>query len=340
LSTALKARPKQAARKFPYAALLVLAFCFWLFWESTTVSLPQKATPPTLFANALRQDLHLTFLKAIRNARHSVDLTMFGLSDPPIIAALSQKAKEGVATTIYYDPTASPALHKTIPNGAIMPVHQTGLMHRKMLIIDDATVFLGSANFTTASLKMHDNLVIGMTSPRVAQFLKEKKPHDTGYLRTMVGGQDVELWLLPDPKGRALAELRKQIRQAESSLRVALFTLTHSTLIDELIRAKRRGVKVEVLLDRNAAFGASADAVKALKTGRVQVYSKHSSQGLLHHKFAYIDGKTLIAGSANWTQSAFTKNSDCLITLHHLTQEQKGALDNLWNQMAVASKLL
>jgi hypothetical protein len=54
----------------------------------------------------------------------------------------------------------------------------------------------------------------------------------------MVGGQDIELWLLPDLRGKALTDLKFQLRRARKSIKLALFTLTHPDLCDEMLRHK------------------------------------------------------------------------------------------------------
>lgn len=257
---------------------------------------------------------------------------MFGLSDPPILKALSDQAQRGVPISGYYDSKGSPNLNKALKNCSIKPIRQTGLMHQKILVIDNETVFLGSANFTTPSLRMHDNLVVGLASRKVASFLKERAPHQSGYLRTLVGGQDIEIWLLPDPKGHAITDLKRILRSANRSLKVALFTLTHSALTDELIRAHNRGVEVAVVIDFHSALGASSGSVEKLKKNGIPVLFSKGVQ-LLHHKFVYADHTTLVCGSANWTKAAFTKNSDCLIALHNLTEEQRSHMNQLWSRI-------
>jgi cardiolipin synthase len=262
---------------------------------------------------------------------------MFGLNDPSILHALSEKTKRHLPVTIYYDSKGSPDIRTAMKGAVIHPVLTPGIMHQKILILDDETVFLGSANFTHASLKMHDNLVIGLKNQKIAHFLKEKVPNTTGYMRCLVGGQDVELWLLPDLKGHALTDLKRKIKQASSSIRIALFTLTHHVLLEELIQAKKRGVNVTVILDMHSSLGASAEAVGILEEANIPVLISQGVQ-LMHHKFAYIDDRILITGSANWTKAAFAKNSDCLVVLHNVTPEQKSCMKRIWKALMTSSR--
>ncbi len=205
-------------------------------------------------------------------------------------------------------------------------------MHQKILIVDRDLILIGSANLTSASLCMHDNLVIGLRSPKAAEFLIAHPPFTSGYLQTVSGGQEIELWLLPDPRGHALADLRRRIRMASKSVRAALFTLTHPLLVDDLIAAKERGVAVSLVIDAHSGRGASAQAVARLKTSGVEVSLSQGLQ-LLHYKFALIDNQTLVSGSANWTKSAFAKNSDCLFILNQLTESQRHFMLRLWRKI-------
>lgn len=254
-----------------------------------------------------------------------------------MIGALSEQIQKQIPTTIYYDSGGSPKVFKYLRGGDIHPIRNSGLMHQKIVVLDKEMVFIGSANMTSASLRMHDNLVVGLMSRTVARFLEEHEPFSPGYLRTTVGGQTMELWLLPDPRGHALIELRKQIRSAKKSIRIALFTFTHQGLIEEVIDAHHRGVQVAIVVDMHSGVGASAKAVEKLKKAGVPIFLSRGVQ-LLHHKFVYIDEQTLVTGSANWTKAAFYKNSDCVLALHHLNEDQKHFMNALWRKVETAAR--
>lgn len=324
-------------QSFPYILLSTCIFCIWLIYHSLTPTLPEISKPPRLYSNPSREDLRLTFLSAIHKARESIFLCMFGLNDPSILKAIKEKIDRNLPVTVYYDSKGSPDVRKVLQGANIHPILLSGIMHQKILILDEETVFLGSTNFTPQSLKMHDNLVIGLRNRKIARFLKEKVPHTNGYLRCLVGGQDVELWLLPDPKGNALTHLKRKIKEASRSLRIALFTLTHHVLLDEIIQAKKRGVDVTVILDMHSALGASAEAVAILQKANVRILLSRGIQ-LMHHKFAYIDERTLVMGSANWTKAAFAKNSDCLCVLHNLDQEQRTCMNRIWHALETSTQ--
>ncbi len=239
--------------------------------------------------------------------------------------------------TIYYDTEGSPNLFRYLPDADLHPIKNTGLMHQKILVLDQEMIFIGSANLTTPSLRMHDNLVIGFVSPLIAKFLQEHKPYEPGHLKTTLANQNLELWLLPDTSGQTLQALKTHIQSAKHSIQAALFTFTHPELVEELIQAHKRGLPVSIVIDMHSGLGASAKALEQLKKAGVAVALSQGVQ-LLHHKFLYIDGQTLITGSANWTKAAFAKNSDLLLALHPLTSEQKRFMKRLWKSISSATQ--
>ncbi len=328
---------KPPKNRFPWILLAVALFCAWFVWESLSPHLPKQNSPVRLYSNQCQQDLRSTLLGAIENANSSIHLVMFGLSDKAILSALSKKISENIPTRIYYDREGSPKIFKLLQGGEIHPIKNVGLMHQKIMILDKEMVFIGSANMTSASLSMHDNLVVGFMSQPIAKFLEDHEPYSPGYFRTIVGGQEVELWLLPDPRGHALSELRKKVRHAKHSIRIALFTFTHPGLVEEVIEAHRRGVDVRIVIDMQSGVGASSKAIQELKKAKVPIRLSQGPQ-LLHHKFIYIDEQTLVTGSANWTKAAFYKNSDCILALHHLNGEQKRFMNHLWRKIETRTR--
>ena len=329
--------PQVKKNSFPWVLLSVVICAITFIWVSLLPDLPIQNEPARFYSNQCRQDIRVTMLNAIRQANSSVYLVMFGLSDKAILGALAEKIGEHIPTTVYYDTGASPKLFKYLKGSDLHPVQNNSLMHQKIVILDNEMVFIGSANMTSASLRMHDNLVIGFVSRTVAEFLKNHEPYTPGHLNTRVGGQEIDLWLLPDPRGHALTELRKKIRGANKSIQVALFTFTHSGLVEELISAHRRGVNVSTVVDMHSGRGASSKAVERLQNAGVPVALSQGVQ-LLHHKFIYIDEQILVTGSANWTKAAFYKNSDCILCLHRLTNDQKRFMKRLWGQVEACSK--
>ncbi len=316
---------KKRKKIFPVFLILVLCIFSLLIIKSISPNLPAAGSKATLYSNQCRQDLKMTIFRALKNAQKSIHLVMYGLTDPVMIDIINKKS-EILDLNVYFDKRASASLN--IKHSQAHPVYGKGLMHQKIIVIDDELVFIGSANLTTSSLLMHDNLIVGLYSPQMAKFLKEKSPFSTGFLSTMVGSQQVDLYLLPDLQQTALKKVQSLINSAASSIDLAMFTLTHPTLIEALINAKKKDINVTVYIDYTSSKGSSSKALALLKKEKIKILYVRGPQ-LCHHKFMLIDKRHLISGSANWTMSAFNKNYDSLLILYNLSIEQKKFMKKL-----------
>lgn len=308
----------------------------------TTVELPKAGENPIFYANQHRDDLTSAYLQAIDKAETSILLLIYNLSDRSVINALKIKAAQGVDVTVVCDGKATrKAKVKLGENIKVYPRFDKGLMHLKILVVDSSTVLLGSANLSRHSLKIHGNLVLAFDSPEVASFITERakevaigeshSSHDEFY----VGNQKLELWFLPgDPD--AVSKIISLIDKARKTVKVAMYTFTRRDFAEALARAKLRGVKVDVVMDRNSSKSSSKKIARYLHREGVPL-NINTDAGLSHHKMMYIDNKTLVNGSANWTKAAFTQNNDCFIIIDKLTVKQQKKLNKLWEIISADS---
>ncbi len=328
------------------SALCIAAF-FWLTSTVSVVPQPSITKPTELYSNQLSHDLRSTFSQAIRDAQKSVFLTIYSLTDRTLINDLRNKSEEGVDVTVIYDHQASAGVHKKLGQKVKATSRKgRGLMHQKILVVDDVKSWIGSANFTPTSLRSYGNLVTGFYCSELANALQRKaaalanegKYSVTHPSEHIISGQKVELWFLPDASD-AIDRVKNMIRTATKTIKIAMFTWTRQDFANEVIKANKKGVDVEVVIDRNSGQGASSIIVELLRVNRLKVRVSQGSE-LLHHKFMIVDDQVLINGSANWTKAAFTQNDDCFIILHDLNDEQRIFLDRLWKVIINESDLV
>jgi phosphatidylserine/phosphatidylglycerophosphate/cardiolipin synthase-like enzyme len=304
-----------------FCLALGTAFAF-LFCKATSVTLPSASTPIVFYSNQARCDLKLLFCEAVRSAKSSLFASFYSLTDRDLIALLTRREKDGVAVCVQYDPSASPPLS----HACLHPRRSKGLMHRKILVIDQTALYLGSANLTPTSLRHHSNFVLGLHHPPLAAFLAQ---NDSGSFASQVGEQEIECYLLPDAQETALRRLLSLIDQAKRTVHIAMFTFTHPQLTQALQRAAGRGVRVHAVIDHYSGNGVSKKSVEALQSAGAEVLLS-SGSALLHHKWALIDKTIFAMGSANWTKAAFTKNEDFLVILSSLTTGQRKFILDLY----------
>ena len=311
---------------FAFLIIILSLFFVKITVSSISANLPTKEKKAIFYSNQLRQDLKMTALYALRYAKSSIYLVMFGLTDPSIINLIQKKSNDNLDVKVYYDRRSS--IHIDLKPNQAFSITGKGLMHQKILIVDKKLVFIGSANMTSSSLLMHDNMLVGLYSEDMAKFIIKKAPYQFGYFKTYVANQKVELFLLPDMQNIALKKLVDLMLSSKKSIDIAMFTLTHPRLVDVLIEMKRKGVNVKVAIDYGSSKGASKKAVERLKKEKIPILFNKGQQ-LRHHKFLLIDNTTLVTGSANWTKSAFSKNFDCFLILYNLDKDQKSFMKKL-----------
>lgn len=144
------------------------------------------------------------------------------------------------------------------------------------------------------------------------------------------------------PNGGCESAIINQITSARSQILVAIYTFTDPDIANALISAKNKGVKVQVLMDKEQASGAYSKE-GLLESSHIPVrYS--SVPGLMHNKFAVIDTTVVVTGSFNWTVSAQEKNAENLLVIKspELAKQYLKEFSILWesgySQMTTGSK--
>lgn len=342
-------RKNLAAQRRLIASCLVAALMLLgsFFYEAVAVvRLPQSDHPAEFYTNQLSDDLRLTMTAAIASAKQSIVLMVYSLTDEKVISALKAKAAEGVSVHVVVDAKACPAAKRRL-GSQVTTIRRspTGLMHLKILVVDEEQVWMGSANMTYESLRVHGNLMIAMHHPELAQAIVARaltmpSSGTLAKVAPLVFGlpdQNGELWFLPNGV-HAYEKVIHLIEQAKSRIAVAMFTWTRPDFVATIVDAFHRGVDVEVFIDRRQGQGVGAEVVHTLVNAGIPVYFNRG-EGLLHHKSMMVDNQILVTGSANWTRSAFKNNDDCFLVLEPLTAEQTELLNRLWDRLRVEGEI-
>jgi hypothetical protein len=125
-------------------------------------------------------------------------------------------------------------------------------------------------------------------------------------------------------------EIIKNINQAEAFINIAMYIFTDREIALPLIKARERGVKVRLYLDKDQVdyqYSQSRFLVqKGIKT-RIS-----SNNYIMHHKFAIIDNRLLLTGSYNWTFSANHRNDENLMVIDdpEIIEIFQNQFANLW----------
>lgn len=102
------------------------------------------------------------------------------------------------------------------------------------------------------------------------------------------------------------------IDKARDHVYFAIYEFTLSDIADALVRAKRRGVDVRGILDRdNSTSSYEAPIVSELTRAGIPLETQRHVNGIMHIK-ALVTEKAYASGSYNWTYSATTENDEIL----------------------------
>lgn len=115
------------------------------------------------------------------------------------------------------------------------------------------------------------------------------------------------------PGGGCQERISSEIEKAKKTVRVQAFYFTSKPMTDALIRAKKRGIDVCIILDKSQekqGYG----KWRLLKREGIPVYfdGKHATA---NNKIVLIDDGTLITGSFNFTKSAEEKNAENVLII-------------------------
>jgi len=314
---------------FALSLLVIVFFYANIVKSSLTPQLPKPGNFAYFYSNKSNQSLRQVVLNSIKKAKKSIHLISFGLSDNAVINLLNEKATNpNIDVKVFFDQRSTPK-NINLPEKICYSVNKSGLLHQKVIVIDEKIVFLGSCNFTKSSFFLHDNLIIGFFSNDLAKFLIKHTPFASNHHKSMIGGQDLDVYLLPDNQNYALKKLLNLIKHSSKSIQIAMFSFTHPYIVQELVNAKKRGVFVRAIIDKNCANSYGKKAIYRLNRAKIGV-SISKGKKLFHHKYMIIDDRILVSGSANFTKSAFEKNYDLFFVLYNLNKKQKTFLSKIW----------
>src|SRR4029450_5969669 len=102
------------------------------------------------------------------------------------------------------------------------------------------------------------------------------------------------------------------IDAAHKSLRVKMFLFTDPTLLDALVRARKRGVSVRVMLNPARRSGEEENVAtrKALVAAGIDVADSNPAFELTHEKSMIVDDHTAFVKSLNWETKNLTETRD------------------------------
>lgn len=116
------------------------------------------------------------------------------------------------------------------------------------------------------------------------------------------------------PKGGVTNALVKYIDSAKKSVHVLAYNFTSQPIGQALVRASRRGVDVQVIIDRSVPH--AKNGLLPMMTMAHIITFIDSSHKIAHNKVIIVDGEWFETGSFNFSESAENSNGENALICH------------------------
>ncbi len=306
-----------------------------IFLTALLFPIPAKAAPPLRAAPEMKAVVNREYLpvvlKMLEGAKTSVDFIQLEFHYDPTVKkiqdALRAAVKRGVKVrglledNIRFNATSAKYLNSFgIKTKLDTPAKMT---HNKLFIVDKEKVLLGSTNLTSNAIDNNNETNVYLQSPPLGAFF-------TRYFEQLFQNSAAE------PRSETLElpgvstvinrqhfpALLKLLDSARKKIQILMYGMSYNAnypdsspnrLIDALIDARKRGVEVEVILDKSD-YNQMLNEVNAatrehLEKGGVRV--RYDSEKITSHAKLIIVDDQAVVGSPNWGYKALDVRNEC-----------------------------
>ncbi len=269
----------------------------------------------------LPDDSAKPILDAINHATKSLRVKMFVFTDPSLMAAVVEAHRRGVVVRIMLNPRRRSGVSendqsRTMLLAAGIDVLDSNpafdLTHEKSMVVDDKTAFVKSLNWESENLtETRDYAIITSDPHEVAEVID---CFEADWSRQdFASGKSAQLiWC----RGNGRQRITEFIDASRHSLWLQNERYQDQMIIEHLVRAKERGVKIHVMARaphtlKKEKLLEGVGGLRILNDVGVQV---RKLKGLkLHAKMLLADGERAIIGSINLAPGSFDSRRELAI---------------------------
>src|SRR5678815_1064936 len=263
-------------------------------------------------------------IETILEAKKSLRIKMFVFSDPELIYAVIDAHKRGLDVKVMLNPARrsgeeeNESTRKLLEQAGVN-VKDTnpffGLTHEKSMVVDDRLAFIKSLNWETKNLtETRDYAIITSNQHEVEEVIL---CFEADWARTDFDpGENARLiWCSINGRDR----IAKFIDDAKHSLFIQNERYQDLVIIERIIRAATRGVKVHVMVrpPHTLKVEKLVEGVGGLRIMEDVGIKIHKLKHLkLHGKMLLADGCRAIIGSINLSPGSFDHRRELAIEVH------------------------
>ena len=269
----------------------------------------------------LPDDSAQPILDAINGAAKSLRVKMFVFSDPALLKAVIEAQHRGVKVRVMLNPARrsgeaeNEESRKTLSKAGVEVLDSNpafDLTHEKSMVVDDRTAFVKSLNWETKNLtETRDYAVVTDHAHEVNEIIDcfeadwHRKSFDPGEHAHLI-------WCC----GNGRNKIAEFIDQSKHTLFLQNERYQDSIIIERLVRAKERGVKVHVMARpphtlKQEKLVEGVGGLRIMDDVGIKVHKlKHLK---LHAKMLFSDGVRAIVGSINLAPGSFDSRRELAI---------------------------
>jgi cardiolipin synthase len=187
--------------------------------------------------------------------------------------------------------------------------------HKKLIVLDNATAYIGGINFSEHNAGWHD-MMLRIEDEAVAEFLREDFV-TTWNGRDSVTHRQFDGLALSTADGRSNRAAFQRVLDLIDGARQSIFVESPYITFpfyDRLRAATRRGVTVRIVTPEQNNWRFFANYAR-LESARSEIDLRLFQDGMSHLKAMLIDGETLIAGSSNFDYLSYRIHQELLAVI-------------------------
>jgi cardiolipin synthase A/B len=273
------------------------------------------------FLVVLPDDTARPILDAINHAEESLRIKMFVFSDPQLLHAVVGAHRRGVKVRIMLNPERRSgkkenAESRKLLGGAGIEVIDSNpafdVTHEKSMVVDGKTAFIQSLNWATGNLTETRDYAVATSHAHEVDEVIECFDADWSRQVFDPGDHCHLIWCI----GNGRRRIGNFIDEAQHSLWVQNERYQDPVIIEKLVKAKVRGVKVHVLArpPHKLKKEKLVEAVGGLRIMDDVGIKVHKLRGLkLHAKLLFADRSRAIIGSINLAPGSFDSRRELAI---------------------------
>ncbi len=288
----------------------------------------------------LPDDTAQPILDAIAKAAKSIRIKMFLFSDPSLLQAVIDAQHRGVDIRIMLNPERrngekeNDDSRKRLVDAGVHVIDSNphfDLTHEKSMVIDDETAFVQSLNWETKNVTAsRDYAIVTAHKHEVDEIAQcfdadwDRKKFDTGENSHLI-------WCV----GNGRQRLGRLIDGAKHSLWLQNERYQDPTMIEHLVRAQARGVKIHIMARpphklKKEKLIEGVSGLRCLQDLGAKIHKlKHIK---LHAKLILADDKRAIVGSINLAPGSFDSRRELAIEVddEHIISRIRETLHKDW----------